>query len=68
MVRRRVGGLGVVALVVAVLVFGAAIARAIREHTLEPIWTVGWIPAGLVAAVGPPVGDRCLGRPRRPRS
>ena len=64
MARRRVGWLDVVALVVAVVVAGAAIAQAIREHTLDPIWTVGWIPAVLLGTIGPRTTGRCSTRLR----
>jgi hypothetical protein len=40
------------ALLAAALVAGAAIAQAITKGSLEAIWTVRWIPAVLVAALG----------------
>jgi hypothetical protein len=44
----------VVALAVSAFVGVAAVAQSVREHSLEPIWTVGWIPAALVAAIARP--------------
>ena len=41
-----------VSLGVALAVAGASVAQAIHEHGLEPIWSVGWIPAVLVGASG----------------
>ena len=38
------------ALVIAVVIAGLAVAQAIRHHSLEPIWLVGWIPAVLVGS------------------
>jgi hypothetical protein len=34
------------------IVAGATIAQAIREHSWQPIWSVGWLPAVLVATLG----------------
>ena len=58
--------------VLAAIIMGAAIAQALREHNLGPLWTVGWLPAVLVA-VYPAVTGRgsqarrpCLPRLRRP--
>jgi hypothetical protein len=55
-------GVGVVA--------GAAIAQTIREHSWQPIWSVAWLPAVLVATLRRPASPRgCLARlPRRARS
>jgi hypothetical protein len=51
-------GVGVVA--------GAAIAQAIREHSWQPIWSVAWLPAVLIATLGRPASRReCLPRLRR---
>jgi len=47
-------------LLIAGVVAGAAIAQAIREHSLEPIWSVGWLPAVLVATLG--TRRRCVRR------
>jgi hypothetical protein len=58
--------------VLAAIIVGAAIAQAVREHSLDPIWTVGWLPAVLVAVYpavtgrGGPARRPCLPRPRRP--
>jgi hypothetical protein len=51
-------GVGVVA--------GAAVAQAIRELSWQPIWSVGWLPAVLVATLRQPASQRiCLPRLRR---
>jgi hypothetical protein len=43
------------------VVAGAAIAAAIREHSWQPIWSVGWLPAVLVATLHPRAnGGVCL--------
>jgi hypothetical protein len=58
-------------LAVLLLVAGAAIAQAIRQHSLEPIWAVGWLPAVMVAVYpsllrrGRPAGRPCLPPLRR---
>jgi hypothetical protein len=56
----------------AAIIAGSAIAQAVRQHSLDPIWAVGWLPAVLVA-VSPAVAGRgrqgrrpCLPRLRRP--
>jgi hypothetical protein len=65
--RRMPALIVVVALAVAVLVGAAAVAQSVRQHSLEPIWTVGWIPAVLVASLARPhAAGQC--RRRRPRS
>jgi hypothetical protein len=33
----------------AAIIIGTAIAQAVRQHSLDPIWMVGWLPAVLVA-------------------
>jgi hypothetical protein len=63
--RDRLGWLRGGALVLAGLVACAAIAQAISHHSLEPIWTVGWIPAVLVASIGSRKADHCAWRVRR---
>jgi hypothetical protein len=52
------------------IVAGAAIAQAIRERSWQPIWSVGWLPAVLVATFGPRRSTRaCVHRlGRRARS
>ncbi len=52
--RKRPAWILVLALAVAVLVATAAVAQPVSEHSLQPIWTVGWIPAALVAALARP--------------
>jgi hypothetical protein len=59
----------VVTLLAVGVVAGAAIAQAIREHSLGPIWSVAWLPAVLVVAFRRPDNPRqCWrrlgGRPR----
>jgi hypothetical protein len=56
----------------AAIIIGAAVAQAIRQHSLDPVWSVGWLPAVLIAVYpavtgrrGPP-HRRCLPRLRRP--
>jgi hypothetical protein len=44
-------------LALVLLIAGAVIAQAIRQHSLDPIWTVGWLPA-VVVAVYPSVSGR----------
>jgi hypothetical protein len=59
-----------VTLPIAGAVAGAAIARAIREHDLQPIWSVAWLPAVLIVTLRHPANEReCFQRWRpRPRS
>jgi hypothetical protein len=48
------------------VVGAAAIAAAIGEHSWQPIWSVGWLPAVLIATLRRPAGPRaCLPRSRR---
>ena len=58
------------ALAVAALVGAAAVAQAVSEHSLRPIWTVGGIPAALVASLArPQTAEQCRRRwHRRSRS
>ena len=56
--RRRFGLYELVAIVAAAVVAGAAIAQAIREHSWEPILTVAWLPAVLVASLSRPQSAR----------
>ena len=56
--RRRFGLYELVAIVAGAVVAGAAIAQAIREHSWEPILTVAWIPAVLVASLSRPQSAR----------
>jgi hypothetical protein len=56
---------------VAAIILGSAIAQAIRQHSLDPVWMVGWLPAVLVAVYPSMTGrgrarGRCLPRLRRP--
>jgi len=54
------------------IILGSAIAQAIRQHSLDPVMMVGWLPAVVVAALYPaltgrdgPTQGRCLNRLRR---
>jgi hypothetical protein len=31
------------------LIIGTAVAQAFRLHSMDPVWSVGWLPAVLVA-------------------
>jgi hypothetical protein len=59
-------------LVLSAIIIGSAIAQAIRQHSLDPVLMVGWLPAVLVAVMYPaltgrgPAHRRCLPRLRRP--
>ena len=53
------------------VIIGSAIAQAIRQHSLDPVWMVGWLPA-VLAGVYPALTGRggsahwrCLPRLRR---
>lgn len=56
----------------AAIIIGAAVAQAIRQHSLDPVWSVGWLPAVLIAVYPAVTGRggsshrRCLPRMRRP--
>ncbi len=54
------------------IILGSAIAQAIRQHSLDPIVMVGWLPAVVVAVLYPALTGRdgtarrrCLPRLRR---
>lgn len=59
------------AFAVSAIILGSAIAQAIRQHNLDPVWSVAWLPAVLVAVYpaltgrGGSVRGRCLPRLRR---
>ena len=67
---RRIVAAGTFAL--SAIIIGAAIAQAIRQHSLDPVWMVGWLPAVLVGVYpaltgrGGSARGRCLRRLRRP--
>lgn len=43
------------------VVTGSAIAQAIRERSWQPIWSVAWLPAVLIATLHRPASPRdCL--------
>jgi hypothetical protein len=56
---------------VTVIILGSAIAQAIRQHSLDPVWSVGWLPAVLIGMYPALTGrgrsacGRCLPRLRR---
>jgi hypothetical protein len=60
-----------VTVAVSVIIIGSAVAQAIRQHSLDPVWSVGWLPAVLVAVYpaltgrGRPAYGRCLRRQTR---
>jgi hypothetical protein len=53
------------------IILGSAIAQAIRQHSLDPVWSVGWLPAVLIGMYpaltgrGRSAHGRCLPRLRR---
>jgi hypothetical protein len=55
----------------AAIIIGAAVAQAIRQHSLDPVWSAGWLPAVLIAVYPAVTGRggsprrRCLPRLRR---
>jgi hypothetical protein len=59
---------------VSVIIIGSAVAQAIRQHSLDPVWSVGWLPAVLAGVYPALTGrgsgrsayGRCLPRLRRP--
>jgi hypothetical protein len=56
---------------VSAVIIGSAITQAIRQHSLNPVWMVGWLPAvlaGVYPALTGRAGSahgRCLPRLRR---
>jgi hypothetical protein len=56
---------------VSVIIIGSAVAQAIRQHGMDPVWAVGWLPAVLAAVYpaltgrGRSAHGRCLPRLRR---
>jgi hypothetical protein len=63
--------MGTATLVVSAIILGSAVAQAIRQYSLDPIWMVGWLPAvlaGIYPALtrrGGRAHGRCLPRLRR---
>jgi hydrogenase/urease accessory protein HupE len=57
---------------VSAIIIGAAIGQAVQQHSMNPVWTVGWLPAVLAGVYpaltgrGKPAYGRCLPRLRRP--
>jgi len=54
------------------IILGSAIAQAIRQHSLDPVIMVGWLPAVVVAGLYPALTGRdgaaqrrCVPRLRR---
>jgi hypothetical protein len=64
--QRRFGWVQVATLILAAVLMGLTVAQAIRDHSWQPIWGVGWLPAVLVASLGSrrPTA-RCWPRSRR---
>ena len=67
---RRIMLAGMLAL--SAIIIGSAVAQAIRQHSLDPVFMVGWLPAAVVAGIYPaltggdgPMRGRCLLRLRR---
>jgi hypothetical protein len=54
------------ALAVAAVILGLTIAQAVRQGSLDPLWTIGWLPAVIVAALATP-RTPCRGRLRPDR-
>ena len=61
------------ALVLSAIIIGSASAQAIRQHSLDPVLMVGWLPAVMVAVYPALTGrggsshGRCLPRPQSGR-
>ena len=59
------------AFAVSAIILGSAIAQAIRQHNLDPVWSVAWLSAVPVAVYpaltrrGGSARGRCLPRLRR---
>jgi hypothetical protein len=53
---------------VSVIIIGSAVAQAIRQRSLDPVWSVGWLPAVLAGVYpaltrrGRSAHGRCLPR------
>jgi hypothetical protein len=68
---RRITLAGTLAL--SAIIIGSAVAQEVRQHSLDPVLMVGWLPAAVVAGIYPaltrrggPARGRCLPRLRRP--
>jgi hypothetical protein len=65
-VRKRFGWYEWVTIALGAAIVALGVAQAIADHTWQPIWTVGWIPAVLVASLGTRWRrGRCWPRSRR---
>lgn len=53
------------AIAIAAIILGAAIAQAVRQDSLDPIWTIGWLPAALIGALYRPAARRSCWPRRR---
>ena len=71
---KRLGRLPVIAaipfLAIAVFIAVASVAQAIRQDSWAPIWSIGWLPAVVVASLWVPASGascwpRLRGLPRR---
>jgi hypothetical protein len=54
--RRRVVAIAVAAFAAFVAV--ASVVQAVRQDSWSPIWSVGWLPAVLVASLSTPLHSR----------
>ena len=53
-------------LAVAAVVLGLSLAQAVREESLDPIWTIAWLPAVIAGGFYKPSNvKRCSPRLRR---
>jgi hypothetical protein len=52
-------------LALAAALLALAVAAAAREHSLGPIWTLGWLPAVLAGVTASSRSPRCRLRLRR---
>ena len=72
MTLRGAGGQHACAVAESAIIIGSAITQAVRQHSLNPIRTVAWLPAVLAGVYpsltgrGGPAQPRCLPRLRRP--
>jgi len=48
----------ILVLAIAALVALAGVAQAVREESWAPIWSIGWLPAVLVASLWTPASRR----------
>jgi hypothetical protein len=62
---KRIGRLPAVVaipiLAIAALVAVATVVQAVRQGSWAPIWSIGWLPAVLVASLWAPAHDKACG-------